>query len=215
MECNGNVNPWRSRPGRFTCRAASRSNNSASWSTGAARSSTAPCRPTCRWCAAAARCTSACCASAATGTASCTNTSPAGHDFDSLPVPPLPDDFRRLANGIAASAGMPLDADLCILNYYDADGRMGLHQDKDESEALARGRASGRLGVARRHGAVSVRRACAAATPWTRSGSNRATRSSSAARRGCATTASRASCPAPRRRRSASTGRFNLTFRQY
>ena len=29
---------------------------------------------------------------------------------------------------------MTLDADLCILNYYDAEGRMGLHQDKDESE---------------------------------------------------------------------------------
>jgi DNA alkylation damage repair protein AlkB len=28
---------------------------------------------------------------------------------------------------------MTLDADLCILNYYEADGRMGLHQDKDES----------------------------------------------------------------------------------
>lgn len=27
---------------------------------------------------------------------------------------------------------MTLDADLCILNYYDAEGRMGLHQDKDE-----------------------------------------------------------------------------------
>ena len=40
---------------------------------------------------------------------------------------------RALARDIAASAGMTLDADLCILNYYDADGRMGLHQDKDES----------------------------------------------------------------------------------
>jgi alkylated DNA repair protein (DNA oxidative demethylase) len=56
-------------------------------------------------------------------------------DFDDLPVPPLPDDFRRLANRIAASVGMTIDADLCILNYYDAEGRMGLHQDKDESEA--------------------------------------------------------------------------------
>ena len=28
---------------------------------------------------------------------------------------------------------MALNADLCILNYYDGDGRMGLHQDKDES----------------------------------------------------------------------------------
>ena len=33
---------------------------------------------------------------------------------------------------------MTLDADLCILNYYDADGRMGLHQDKDESARRSR-----------------------------------------------------------------------------
>jgi len=56
-------------------------------------------------------------------------------DFDGLPAPPLPGEFKTLADRIAASAGMPLDADLCILNYYDADGRMGLHQDKDESQA--------------------------------------------------------------------------------
>lgn len=30
---------------------------------------------------------------------------------------------------------MTIDPDLCILNYYDADGRMGLHQDKDEGKA--------------------------------------------------------------------------------
>ncbi len=55
-------------------------------------------------------------------------------DFDHLPAPPLPDDLARLARQIAASVGMTLAPDLCILNYYDADGRMGLHQDKDESE---------------------------------------------------------------------------------
>ena len=55
-------------------------------------------------------------------------------DFDGLPAPPLPGNFKALARDIAASAGMMLDADLCILNYYDADGRMGLHQDKDEGE---------------------------------------------------------------------------------
>lgn len=55
-------------------------------------------------------------------------------DFDGQPVPPLPEDFRLLANEIAASVGMTLEADLCILNYYDDEGRMGLHQDKDESE---------------------------------------------------------------------------------
>jgi DNA alkylation damage repair protein AlkB len=49
-------------------------------------------------------------------------------------VPPLPNAFQALARVIARSAGMTLDADLCILNYYDAEGRMGLHQDKDESE---------------------------------------------------------------------------------
>jgi len=62
-------------------------------------------------------------------------------DFDGLPAPPLPPDFKALADRIAESVGMPLDADLCILNYYDADGRMGVHQDKDESpESIAAGK---------------------------------------------------------------------------
>jgi alkylated DNA repair protein (DNA oxidative demethylase) len=62
-------------------------------------------------------------------------------DFDNLDAPPLPESFSALARDIARDAGMPLDADLCILNYYAvADGRMGLHQDKDESErSLAAG----------------------------------------------------------------------------
>ena len=55
-------------------------------------------------------------------------------DFDNLPAPPLPDNFKRLARELAHAAGMTIEADLCILNYYDAEGRMGLHQDKDESE---------------------------------------------------------------------------------
>jgi DNA alkylation damage repair protein AlkB len=65
---------------------------------------------------------------------------PSRTDYDQREVPPLPPAFRELARGVAAAAGMALDADLCILNYYDADGRMGLHQDKDESEqSLAAG----------------------------------------------------------------------------
>jgi alkylated DNA repair protein (DNA oxidative demethylase) len=59
---------------------------------------------------------------------------PTRSDFDNQPAPPLPDDLRALAREMAAAAGMSLEADLCILNDYDADGRMGLHQDKDESE---------------------------------------------------------------------------------
>src|SRR6476646_5108977 len=54
-------------------------------------------------------------------------------DFDNLPAPPLPADFTAVARELAALAGMSLAPDLCILNYYDAEGRMGLHQDKDES----------------------------------------------------------------------------------
>src|SRR5262249_12127680 len=61
-------------------------------------------------------------------------------DFDDQPVPPLPDEFRTMARDISGSVGMPFEPDLCILNYYDASGRMGLHQDKDESAAsLSRG----------------------------------------------------------------------------
>ena len=62
-------------------------------------------------------------------------------DFDGLPAPPLPPDFKAIAERVAASVGLPFDADLCILNEYDADGRMGLHQDKDESpSSIAEGR---------------------------------------------------------------------------
>ena len=53
-------------------------------------------------------------------------------DFDGLEAPPLPMEFRELAREIARHAGMALEPDLCILNYYGADGKMGLHQDKDE-----------------------------------------------------------------------------------
>jgi len=62
-------------------------------------------------------------------------------DHDGRPAPPLPDDLRALAQAAAQSAGMPVEPDICILNYYPVDGgRMGLHQDKDESpESVAAG----------------------------------------------------------------------------
>src|SRR4026208_744121 len=65
---------------------------------------------------------------------------PTRTDYDNLPAPPLPDGFRQLASRAATTAGMSIDADLCILNFYDDDGRMGLHQDKEEGErSLAAG----------------------------------------------------------------------------
>lgn len=65
---------------------------------------------------------------------------PTRSDFDGLPVPPIPPALGALAARLAASAGLPFAPDICILNHYAADGRMGLHQDKDEStRALAAG----------------------------------------------------------------------------
>ena len=68
---------------------------------------------------------------------------PTRSDFDDLPAPPLPDAWKALARDVARAAGMPgipFEADLCILNCYGEDGRMGTHQDKDESEpSLAAG----------------------------------------------------------------------------
>jgi alkylated DNA repair protein (DNA oxidative demethylase) len=61
-------------------------------------------------------------------------------DFDGLAVPPVPDDFKALAARIASTVEMSIDADVCILNYYDGAGRMGVHQDKDESaQSIAAG----------------------------------------------------------------------------
>jgi DNA alkylation damage repair protein AlkB len=61
-------------------------------------------------------------------------------DIDGLPVPSLPDDLAAVANRIAKDAGFATVPDLCIVNWYSASSRMGLHQDKDESgESLAEG----------------------------------------------------------------------------
>jgi DNA alkylation damage repair protein AlkB len=53
-------------------------------------------------------------------------------DFDGLAAPPLPPAFAALAAGAAAQAGFEMRPDLCILNFYSAESKMGVHQDKDE-----------------------------------------------------------------------------------
>jgi DNA alkylation damage repair protein AlkB len=53
-------------------------------------------------------------------------------DYDNQPVPPVPEDFHRLAVEAAARAGFDMHPDLCIMNFYDLESRMGVHQDKDE-----------------------------------------------------------------------------------
>ena len=56
-------------------------------------------------------------------------------DYDQAPVAPVPENWVSLASRIAREASYDVTPDLCILNWYDADGRMGLHQDRDEGPA--------------------------------------------------------------------------------
>ncbi len=56
-------------------------------------------------------------------------------DHDDAPVAPVPDAWTALASRIARDAGFDVVPDICLINWYGPDGRMGLHQDKDESAA--------------------------------------------------------------------------------
>lgn len=60
------------------------------------------------------------------------NYEPTRSDYDNLPVQEIPEDLKRLARRAALAAGMRIEPDVCLLNYYPEEGRLGLHQDKDE-----------------------------------------------------------------------------------
>ena len=61
-------------------------------------------------------------------------------DIDGLPVPELPSSLAAVGERAARAVGFDVTPDLCIINWYSATSRMGLHQDKDESdESLAAG----------------------------------------------------------------------------
>ena len=61
-------------------------------------------------------------------------------DHDDLAVPPLPAPFADLAKSAATEAGFTLSPDICIMNYYTSEAKMGVHQDKDERpETIAAG----------------------------------------------------------------------------
>ena len=53
-------------------------------------------------------------------------------DFDNLPVPAIPARLMELAKAAAMAAGFEMRPDMCIMNYYTADAKLGVHQDKDE-----------------------------------------------------------------------------------
>ena len=61
-------------------------------------------------------------------------------DFDHLAAPPIPGSLAAIARSAAERAGYRFGPDICIMNFYSAEGRMGVHQDKDErAETLAAG----------------------------------------------------------------------------
>ena len=53
-------------------------------------------------------------------------------DVDDRPAPPLPADLVEIATHLGREADFDIRPDLCIVNWYRAGSRMGLHQDKDE-----------------------------------------------------------------------------------
>ena len=57
-------------------------------------------------------------------------------DHDRKEVPALPEKLKNLAMRIAEQAGTALESDVCIINYYGAEGRLGLHQDNSEAQEL-------------------------------------------------------------------------------
>lgn len=56
-------------------------------------------------------------------------------DYDAAPVGPVPAEWIALASTLARESGFDASPDICLINWYGGDGRMGLHQDKDESHA--------------------------------------------------------------------------------
>jgi alkylated DNA repair protein (DNA oxidative demethylase) len=61
-------------------------------------------------------------------------------DFDNLAVPPIPPPLATIAASAAADAGFAMQPDICILNFYGPEAKMGVHQDKDERpETIAAG----------------------------------------------------------------------------
>ena len=51
-----------------------------------------------------------------------------------VPWPPIPPAIKALAMKAAGEAGAPFVPDACLVNFYEASGKMNLHQDHDEKD---------------------------------------------------------------------------------
>src|SRR5436305_14625107 len=58
----------------------------------------------------------------------------ATHPETGIPWPPIPGILLAAWRGLG---GYPLPPEACLINFYSADARMGLHQDKDERDLAA------------------------------------------------------------------------------
>ncbi len=58
----------------------------------------------------------------------------ATHPETGRPWPPIPDTVLAVWRAVA---DYPQDPEACLVNYYAADARMGLHQDRDEADFAA------------------------------------------------------------------------------
>jgi alkylated DNA repair protein (DNA oxidative demethylase) len=56
------------------------------------------------------------------------------HPETGRPWPPMPDSIMRLWRDFSEDDGAP---DACLINFYDAQARMGPHQDRDEKDFSA------------------------------------------------------------------------------
>jgi alkylated DNA repair protein (DNA oxidative demethylase) len=134
-------------------------------------------------------------------------------DFDGLPVPPIPSAMSALARDAAADAGFAMQPDLCIMNFYDAEARMGVHQDKDERpQTIAAGIpiVSVSLGDAARFVIGGVARRDPTSPIILRSGDVLVMGGASRLRYHGVTRVLTGTAP-----EGTGPGRFNLTFRQY
>jgi alkylated DNA repair protein (DNA oxidative demethylase) len=55
----------------------------------------------------------------------------ATHPETGTPWPPIPEQLLRLWQEVA---GYPHPPEACLVNFYDANAKMGLHQDRDEQD---------------------------------------------------------------------------------
>lgn len=54
------------------------------------------------------------------------------HPETGKPWPEIPEELREVAVSAASRAGYAFEPDACLVNVYDADGKLGTHRDCDE-----------------------------------------------------------------------------------